>query len=120
VRNATPEPGLAADLEEALRMSGGFRKSSSNELSITVSRFTESVDSIGSSGLPVRQKLTMDIAWKVEGSLPGQATFGSKTVNRTYPYSAVPSTLDWNRGAAIHLLTEMAAREILNELGLVP
>ena len=116
VRNSTAEAGLAAILEEELRRFGGFKKSSSNHLSVTITSFTERVESIGSSGTPVRQALVMEIAWKVEGKQAAQATFGSLTVDRSYPYSSDLSTLDWNRNAAIRLLSEMAARKVLDSL----
>ncbi len=42
---------------------------------------------------------------------------GTEVVDRSYPYSADLSTLDWNRSAAIRLLSEMAARSILDNFG---
>lgn len=117
VRNATGEAGLASLLEEEMRRRGAFKERSANRLSVTVTVFTETVESVRSDGSPVRQKLTMDVAWKVEGTQPAQATFGKEVVVRSYPYSAVLPTLDWNRSAAVRLLTEMAARSILERLG---
>lgn len=117
VRNATGEAGLASLLEEEMRRRGAFKERSANRLSVTVTVFTEKVESVSSDGIPVRQKLTMDVAWKVEGTQPAQATFGKEVVVRSYPYSTVLSTLDWNRSAAVRLLTEMAARSILERLG---
>jgi hypothetical protein len=116
VGNSSPEPGLAPLLEEELRRNGGFKEHSAYRLSVTVTDFTETVESVSSSGSPVRQKLTMDIAWKVEGASSSETVFGKETAVRSYPYSADPSTLDWNRSAAVRLLAEMAARRILENL----
>ena len=117
VRNATEEAGLASMLEEEMRRSGGFKERSANRLSVTITDFTESVESVSSDGIPVRQKLTMDIAWKVEGTLTAQATFGKEVVVREYAYSTDLTTLDWNRSAAVRLLTELAARSVFERLG---
>jgi len=114
VRNSTPEAGLANMLEEQLRRNGAFRERSANKLSVTVSGFSEIVESVSSDGIPVRQKLTMDVAWKAEGA---RSVSGKEVVVRSYPYSNVLSTLDWNRSAALHILTEMAARKVLENLG---
>jgi hypothetical protein len=117
VRNATEEAGLATLLEEEMRRNGGFQERSANRLSVTVTRFTERVESVSSEGTPVRQKLTMDVAWKVEGSQSAQAAFGQETIERSYPYSSDLLTLDWNRSAAVRLLMETAARRVLDNLG---
>jgi len=117
VRNATEEAGLASMLEEEMRRSGGFKERSANRLSVTITDFTESVESVSSDGIPVRQKLTMDIAWKVEGTQTAQATFGKEVVVREYAYSTDLTTLDWNRSAAVRLLTELAARSVFERLG---
>lgn len=117
VRNASSESGLASILEGELRRNGGFQKRSVYRLSVTVTDFTETVESVSSSGSPVRQKLTMEVAWKVEGPSPSEATLGKDVSARSYPYSADPSTLDWNRSAAVRLLADMAARRILENLG---
>ncbi|MDF1524665.1 MAG: hypothetical protein RRA15_07730 [bacterium] len=120
VRNFTAEAGLAVLLEEEMRKLGGFKEHSASRLSVTVTGFTESVDSISSSGFPVRQKLTIDVAWKVEGKQSAQAVFGSETASLIYPWSTNLSTLDWNRSAAVRLLTETAASRILADLGEQP
>jgi hypothetical protein len=117
VGNSSPEAGLAPLLEEELRRNGGFHKRSANLLSVTVTDFSETVESVSSSGSPVRQKLSMEVAWKVERTSSSKAVSGKETVVRSYPYSADPSTLDWNRSAAVRLLTEMAARRILENFG---
>ena len=117
VRNATEEAGLASLLEEEMRRSGGFKERSANRLSVTITGFTESVESVNSDGIPVRQKLTMDIAWKVEGTQTAQATFGKEVVVQSYPWSNDLITLDWNRSAAVRLLTELAARSVFERLG---
>jgi len=114
VRNSTPEAGLASMLEEQLRRNGAFRERSVNKLRVTVSGFSEIVESVSSDGIPVRQKLTMDVVWKAKGA---QSVSGKEVVVRSYPYSNVLSTLDWNRRAALHILTEMAARKVLENLG---
>jgi hypothetical protein len=120
VRNATGEAGLATLLEEEMLKYGGFKERSANRLSVTVTGFTETVESVSSDGIPVRQKLTMDVAWKVEGTQSAQTTFGKEVAVRSYPYSTDLSTLDWNRSAALRLLTEMAARNIFERLGEQP
>ncbi|MCJ7499383.1 hypothetical protein MUP29_03940 [bacterium] len=120
VRNSTAETGLAVLLEEEMRKIGGFNDRSANRLSVTVTGFTETVESVSSDGFPVRQKLTINVAWKVEGKQPAQAVFGSDTTSRTYPYSTNLPTLDWYRSAAVRLLTETAASRILAGLGEQP
>lgn len=117
VRNATEESDLAHLIEEELRRSGGFKERSTNRLSVTVTDFAETVESVDSDGIPVRQKLTMEVAWKVEGTQATQATFGQETIVRSYPFSTDPPTLDFNRSSALRLLSEMAARTVLERLG---
>lgn len=117
VGNSSAEAGLAPLLEEELRRNGGFQEHSASLLSVTVTDFTETVETVSSSGSPVRQKLSMEVAWKVEGTSSSEVVSGKETAVRTYPYSADPSTLDWNRNAAVRLLTEMAARRVLENLG---
>jgi hypothetical protein len=58
----------------------------------------------------------MGVAWRVEGPSTREAVSGKETVVRSYPYSADPSTLDWNRSAAVRLIAELAARRILENL----
>jgi len=117
VMNATAEAGLASQFEEAMRRSGGFKEGSANELSVTITRFNEGVESVGSSGSPVRQELTMEVAWKAEGPRPGRVTSGKETVVQSYPYSTDPATLDWNRSAAVRLLIQTATGKVLESLG---
>jgi hypothetical protein len=120
VRNSTAEAGLAVLLEEEMRKIGGFKDRSDNRLSVTVTGFTERVESVSSDGIPIRQKLTIIVAWKIEGEQPAQAVFGSDTASRTYPWSSDLPTLDWYRSAAVRLLTEAAASRILAGLGEQP
>ena len=120
VRNSTGESGLAVLLEEEMRRSGGFKERSANRLSVTVTGFNETVESVSSDGFPVRQRLTIKVAWKVEGPQSAQAIFGKETASRTYPYSTDLPTLDWTRSAAVRLLTELAASRILEDLGEQP
>jgi len=120
VRNSTGESGLAVLLEEEMRRSGGFKERSANRLSVTVTGFTETVESVSSDGFPVRQKLTINVEWKVEGPQSAQAVFGKETASLTYPYSTNLPTLDWNRSAAVRLLTELTASRILEGLGEQP
>ena len=120
VRNSTGESGLGVILEEEMRRSGGFKERSANRLSVTVTGFNETVESVSSDGSPVRQKLAINVAWKVEGPKSAQAVFGKETASRTYPYSTNLPTLDWNRSAAVRLLTELAASRILEGLGEQP
>lgn len=120
VRNVTSEPGLAPLLEEEMRGSAGFKESSAKRLSVAITGFRDTVDSVGSTGSPLRQELTMEVSWKVEGPTSSQAIFGKEVVVRTYPYSTDLTTLDWNRDAAVRLLIKMAASEILDSLGEQP
>ena len=120
VGNSTEEAGLANLLEEELRKRGGFKARSANRLSVTVTGFNETVESVGSDGIPVRQKLTMEVAWKVEGTQAAQATFGHEVVLRSYPYTTDLPSLDFNRISALRLLTETAARTVLERLGELP
>ena len=120
VKNATGEADIASLLEDEMRKTGGFKERSANRLSVTITGFSETVESVDSAGVPVRQKLTMDVAWKVEESRSAQGTFGKEVVVRSYPYSNDFTTLDWNRRAAVRLLTEMAARSVLERLGEQP
>lgn len=116
VQNATGEAGLAFLLEEELRRRGGFRKGSTNRLSIAVTGFTETVESVSSGGTPVRQKLTMEVTWKVETEKGAQPRHGREVAVRSYPYSVDLATLDFTRNAALRLLTEMAARSVLENI----
>lgn len=120
VGNSTQEPGLSQLLEEELRREGGFTERSSNRLSVVVTGFSETVDSVSSEGGIMRQKLTIELAWKVDGPQSSSASSGTETVSRSYPYSADPPTLDWNRGAAVKLLAKLAARQLLERLGELP
>ena len=117
VMNATAEAGLASQFEEAMRRSGGFREGSVNELSVAITSFHESVESVGSAGSPVRQELAMEVAWKVRGPGSAQTASGKETVVRSYPYSTDPSMLDWNRSAAVRLLIQTATQKVLERLG---
>ncbi len=120
VRNATPEPGLAPLLEQELLQRGGFRDRSENRLSVSITAFSERVESVGSDGRPLRQKVTLDVAWRIEGPQTAQGTFGKEKVERSYPWTDIPETLEWNRNAAIRLLAEGAARVIVQRLGGAP
>lgn len=120
VRNATAEPSIAGILEEELRRLGGFVKGSRNLLSVSITEFSEEVESISSAGVPVRQALTMEVAWKVEGAHREEARSGSVTARRGYPYSDDPTALEWNRNAAVRLLVESAAGSVLDQLGVWP
>jgi hypothetical protein len=109
VRNATGEAGLATLLEEEMLKHGGFKERSANRLSVTVTGFTETVESVSSDGIPVRQKLTMDVAWKVEGTQSAQTTFG-KDIRPIFPPwtgTVVPpfvSSLKWLPGTYSNVL----------------
>ena len=120
VRNTTGEADIASLLEEEMRRAGGFKERSTNRLSVTITGFSETVESVDSAGTPVRQKLVMDVSWMVEEDRSTHGKFGKEVVLRSYPYSNDLSTLDWNRRAAVRLLTEMAARRILERLGEQP
>ncbi len=115
VANSTAEPGLSGILEEELRLKGGFTPGAQSRLYLTVTRFTEQVETVSSSG-PVRQKLSMKVAWKVEGEHRSEAVFGEETAKEVYPYSRDPSSLDWNRKAAVKLLAKAVADLVIRRL----
>ena len=62
----------------------------------------------------------MEVSWKVEGTNEAQAAFGHESVHRSYPYSNDPTTLDWNRSAAVRLLARVGARKVFDSLGVTP
>jgi len=116
VTNSTSEPGLSMVLEDELRLAGGFTPGSDARLYVTATRFTQQVDTVGSDGTPVRQKLTLDVAWKVEGSHRSEAVFGNETVRELYPYTGDPASLEWNRSAAVKLLARAVAELVIRRL----
>jgi outer membrane lipopolysaccharide assembly protein LptE/RlpB len=116
VTNSTSEPGLSVVLEEKLRLAGGFSPGSDARLYVTATRFTQQVETVSSTGTPVRQKLTLDVAWEVEGSHRSEAVFGNETVRELYPYTADPASLEWNRNAAVRLLAQAAAELVIRRL----
>jgi hypothetical protein len=116
VTNSTSEPGLSLVLEEELRIAGGFTPGSDARLYVAATRFTQQVETVSSDGTPVRQKLILDVAWKVEGSNRSEAVFGNETVKELYPYTADPASLEWNRKAAVKLLARAAAELVIRRL----
>ena len=116
VSNSTAEPGLGNILEEELRLVGGFTSGSDSRLYVTATRFSQQVETVSSAGTPVRQKLTLDLSWKVEGTHRSEAVFGSETVTELYPYSPDAASLDWARNAAIRLLARNAAGLLIRKL----
>ena len=116
VTNSTAEPGLGPVLEEELRLAGGFTPGSNARLYVTATRFTQQVETVSSTGTPVRQKLILEVAWKVEGSHRSEAVFGNETVRELYPYSDDPASLEWNRNAAVKLLARTAAELVIRRL----
>ncbi len=116
VTNSTAEPDLDGVLEEEIRLKGGFTHGAQSRLYLTVTRFTQQVETVSSSGTPVRQKLSMEVAWKVEGAHRSQAVFGKETAREVYPYSLDPSSLDWNRKAAVKLLASAVADLVIRRL----
>ena len=120
VRNVTEEAGLAPLLEEEMRRVGGFREQSEKRVHVAVTKFGEAVESVSSEGLPVRQKLTMEVKWRVEAGPSLPSASGTELVSRSYPHVTEPTSLDWNRSAAVRLLTQSAAQSILESLGEQP
>ncbi len=120
VRNATSEPGLDRLLAEGLRESGSFDPGSKNRLTVVVTRFAETVAAISSAGAPIRQRLQMEVSWKVQGEQRPEATFGKETVDKTYPFSDDPAALDWNRSTALRFLANTAAERVLSHLEVSP
>ncbi len=116
VANSTAEPGLGGVLQEEMRLKGGFTPGAQSRLYLTVTRFTQQVETVSSSGTPVRQKLSMEVAWKVEGGHRSEAVFGKETAREVYPYSPDPSSLDWNRKAAVKLLAGRVADLVIRRL----
>lgn len=120
VKNVTAEAGLATLLEEEMRRMGGFREQSEKRVQVVVTRFSEAVESVSSEGLPVRQKLTMEVKWRIEAGPSSTSDSHTVLVNRSYPHVTDTASLDWNRSAAIRLLTQSAAQRILEGLGEQP
>lgn len=116
VENATSEPGLDRVLEQALREEGTFSSRSSDKLFVVVTGFGEVVDSVASGGVTVRQKLRMEVSWKVEGTDPSRAVSGKETVAMTYPFSGDAAQMDWNRAGAIRLMARDAARKVMERV----
>ena len=116
VANSTAEPGLGGVLQKEMRLKGGFTPGAQSRLYLTVTRFTQQVETVSSSGTPVRQKLSMEVAWKVEGVHRSQAVFGKETAREVYPYSLDAASLDWNRKAAVKLLAKAAADLVIRRL----
>lgn len=120
VRNITAEPGLDRILSDGLNDLESFHPEALNRLTIIVTHFDETVAAVDSEGLTIRERLKLEIDWKVQGADGSQATFGKEIVTKTYPYSEDPATLNWNRSAAIRLLTNSAAERILDRLKVLP
>ncbi|MBN2720344.1 MAG: hypothetical protein JXR72_04490 [Proteobacteria bacterium] len=116
VGNATSEPGLDRVLEQAFREEGVFSPQSPDRLFIVVTRFEEVVDTVASGGITVRQKLRMEVSWKVQGEDPSRAVSGEETVAITYPYSGDAAQMDWNRAGAVRLMARDAARKVLEQV----
>ena len=116
VRNVTAEPELDRILTEGFHEVGSFDPDSPNQLSVIVIRFEESVAAVDSDGLTVRQRLRMEVSWRVQRAHDSQAIFGKETVTKTYPYSNDPVSLDWNRSAAIRFLANSAAQRVMDRL----
>jgi outer membrane lipopolysaccharide assembly protein LptE/RlpB len=120
VRNSSAEPGVSTVLEEELRLAGGFSADAQSRLYVTVTRFGQETETVSSGGEPVRQKLTMVVAWKVEGSRRSEAVFGNETAVELYPWSPDPASMEWNRNAAKRLLARKAAELVILRLGNSP
>ena len=120
VRNVTSEPGLDRILAQGFRDFGSFDPHSKYRLTVVVTRFEETVAAISSGGVPIRQSLRMEVSWKVQGDRESEATFGKEAATKTYPYSDDPATLDWNRAAALRLLANTAAQQVLERLEAAP
>ncbi|UCG38314.1 MAG: hypothetical protein JSV00_09000 [bacterium] len=116
VKNASPEPGLGRILADQLLEKGDFVTRSENSLSVVITRFEESVAAVSSAGVPVRQNLSMVVAWKVEGGNRSEAVFGQESVSTSYPYPSEPADHEWNRAAAVRQLAGTAAQIILDKL----
>jgi|GEM_PF-5645571 len=116
VGNATSEPGLDRVLKQALREEGVFSSQSPDRLFIVVTRFEEAVDTVASGGITVRQRLRMEVSWKVQGEDPSRAVNGKETVAITYPYSGDAAQMDWNRAGAIRLMVRDAARKVMERV----
>jgi hypothetical protein len=120
VRNVTPEPGLDRTLTRELDDLGSFDPKARNRLSVVITRFEEAVGSVSAGGVTVRERLKLEVEWKVQGSDNSSSASGKETVTGTYPYSDDPVALDWNRSAAIRLLSNDAAQRILDQLERLP
>ena len=120
VRNVTSEPGLDRILTQGFRDFGSFDQDSEYRLTVVVTRFEETVAAISSGGVPIRQSLRMEVSWKVQGYRESEGIFGREVATKTYPYSDDLAILDWNRSAALRLLANEAAEQVLGRLGATP
>jgi hypothetical protein len=116
VGNRTQEPGLDRMLKEKLNDLGSFNSNGDKSLSIVITRFEEAVSTINSEGKTVRERLKMDLEWKIQGTKSSRAASGKGTVTKTYPYTEDSAALDWNRSAAVGLLVDSAAELILDRI----
>ena len=120
VRNVTSEPDLDTIMTQALHDLGSFNPKGDNTLTVIVTDFQEGVAAVSSSGMIVRERLKIEVQWKIIGSDGSRGTFSRESFSKTYPYSNDPVTLNWNRSAAIRLLINSAADYILGGLGEYP
>ena len=108
--NVTEEPFLTEAMEEALVKVAGLRRDGGDpEIDFVITGFNERVQSVTSSGDPVRERISMTFEWRIAGQTDGADPAGRGNVSRTYVWTQDLNVLDWNRRAAIRLLAEDAA-----------
>ncbi len=118
VKYTTHQPRLDAVFEDALAEEAGLvRKEGRKKLAVVVDSFSEEAESVSAAGTPLRQKLTMNIQWRVLGELGDKSLNGKVSRSRTYPHFTDPVSLDWQRNAAIKMLARDIVRELFDQLG---
>jgi len=121
LRNVTEEPFLTETLEEALAKVAGLRRDGGpREIDLVITGFSERVQSVASSGEPVRELISMSFEWRISGMPDGADLAGRGDVSRTYLWTQDLDVLDWNRQAGIRLLAEDAARFLSDHLEEAP
>ncbi len=118
VKNTTQQPRLVVVFEDALAEEAGLiRKEGRKKLAVVVDSFSDEAESVSAVGAPLRQKLTINIQWRVLSELGDISQNGKVSRSRTYPHYTDPVSLDWQRNAAIKKLARDIVRELFDQLG---
>jgi outer membrane lipopolysaccharide assembly protein LptE/RlpB len=121
LRNVTEEPFLTEAMEEALAKVAGLRRDGGDrKVDLVITGFSERVQSVTSSGDPVRERISMTFEWRISGQSEDAGSPQRGDVSRTYLWSPDLNILDWNRRAAIRLLAEDGAGLLADQIEVVP